>query len=139
MKPNAFVGWTSAPTEADVAKALGPAKSVWDAIVVELFDDLGLTLREWKSYGKKLGWALQLRRGKRNILHLGPQEGSFVVLLILGDRAMEKARGARLSAAAVERLDAAPRYPEGTGIRFEPTRAKDLPLILKLARIKLEN
>lgn len=139
MKPNAFIGWTSAPAEADVVEALGPAKPVWDAIVEDLFDELGLTEREWKSYGKKLGWALRLRRGKRNIVHLGPREGSFVVLLILGDRAMDSARAARLGAAAAERLDAAPRYPEGTGIRFEPTRAKDLPLIKKLARIKLES
>lgn len=138
MKPNAFVGWRCAPTAAEVAAALGPASSTWDAIVGHFREDLGLGGGEWKSYGKQ-GWVLQLRQGKRNIVHLGPQQGSFVALLILGDRAMAAARDARLGAAGAERLEAAPRYPEGTGIRFDPARARDLPLIRKLVRIKLEN
>jgi hypothetical protein len=35
--------------------------------------------------------------------------------------------------------DEAPRYPEGTAIRFEDVRSKDTPLIKKLAKIKIEN
>jgi hypothetical protein len=36
-------------------------------------------------------------------------------------------------------IDEAPRYPEGTGIRFEVRRATDITLVRKLARIKLDN
>ncbi len=45
------------------------------------------------------------------------------------------ARASLLGQRAIKLLDEAPRYPEGTGIRFEVVRAKDIPLIKKLARI----
>jgi len=60
------------------------------------------------------------------------------VLFILGERAVRAARASRL-AAANRLLDEAPRYPEGTGVRFEVRRAKDVALVRELARIKLEN
>ncbi len=139
MKPNAFIGRTKMPSEADVAAALGAAKPAWDAIVVEMARELGLANREWKSYNVKYGWALRLKKGKRNIVHLAPCQGCFHVLLILGDRAVKAARAGRLGRTATKLIDEAPRYPEGTGIRLVVSRAKDVPLIEKLARIKLEN
>jgi hypothetical protein len=139
MKPNAFVGRTKAPSDADLAAALGAAKPLWDEIVVGMARELGLTSSEWKSYGVKQGWALQLRRGKRNIVHLAPCEGSVRVLFILGDKAVAAARAARLGATAAKLIDDAPRYPEGTGIRLEVSRERQIPLVRRLARIKLDN
>ncbi len=139
VPPNAFIGRTKAPSERDLTTALGAAKPLWDLIVVDMAQELGLTDREWKSYGSKYGWALRLKRGKRNIVHLSPGHERFNVLFILGDRAVNAARASRLGRAAAKRLDEAPRYPEGTGIRLEVWRPKDIPLIKKLARIKLEN
>jgi hypothetical protein len=139
VKPNAFIGRTRIPTDADVAAVLGPAKPLWDSIVVEMAQELGLADREWKSYGAKYGWALRLQRGKRNIVHLAPSHGCFNVLFILGDRAVSAARASRLGRAATKLIDEAPHYPEGTGIRLEVRRERDVPLIRKLARIKLEN
>lgn len=139
MTPNAFIGWPKAPSDAEVAAALGRVKPVWDEIVESVSEELSLKNREWKCPGRKYGWSLRLQRGKRNILHLAPCSGSFRVLTILGDRAMEAARAARLGAAALELLDKAQRFPEGTGISLEVTSRKHVPLIKKLARIKLEN
>ena len=139
MTPNAFIGRPTAPTEADLVAALGPAKTLWDALAIDLAHELGLAAREWKCVGRKYGWSLRLKRGKRNILHLSPCQGCFRVAIILGDKAVAAARASRLGRAAAKLIDEAPRYPEGTGIRLEVTRAKDLPLISKLARIKLEN
>lgn len=138
QNPNAFVGRTSPPRDADVARALGPAKPQWDAVAVQMAEELGLDDREWKSYGVKHGWSLRLKRGKRTIVYLVPCEGWFEVLFILGDRAVTAARTSGLGRAGTKRLDAAPRYPEGTGVRLQVSRAKDVPLIRKLARIKLE-
>ena len=139
MKPNAFIGRTKAPSDADLAAALGAVKPLWDEIVVGMAEELGLTGSEWKSYGVKHGWALQLRRGKRNIVHLAPCEGSIRVLFILGDRAVAAARATKLGARAAKLIDDAPRYPEGTGIRLEVSRPRQIPLVRKLARIKLDN
>jgi hypothetical protein len=139
MTPNAFIGRTEPPTERALAAALGAAKPFWDAIVEEMARELGLAEREWKSYGVKYGWAFRLKKGKRNIVHLAPGQGSFEVLFILGDRAVSAARAGKLGARATKLFDAAPRYPEGTGLRFEVRSARDIPLIKKLAKIKLEN
>jgi hypothetical protein len=139
MNPNAFIGRAKAPSEADVATALGAAKPLWDELVVDMAGELGLTGSEWKSYSIKHGWALQLRRGKRNIVHLAPCQGSFHVLFILGDRAVAAARAAKLGVTAAKLIDEAPRYPEGTGIRLEVSRPRQIPLVRKLARIKLAN
>jgi len=139
MNPNAFIGRTKAPSDADLATALGTVKPLWDEIVVGMAEELGLTGSEWKSYGVKHGWALQLRRGKRNIVHLAPCEGSIRVLFILGDRAVAAARATKLGARAAKLIDDAPRYPEGTGIRLEVSRPRQIPLVRKLARIKLDN
>ncbi len=139
MRPNAFIGQTKPPTEPELARALGVVKPHWDSIVVDLARELDLDNREWKSYGVKHGWALRLRRGKRNIVHLSPCQKCVAVLFILGDRAVAAARASRLSRAAVKLFDEAPRFPEGTGIRLEVTGPKHLPLIRKLAKIKLEN
>jgi hypothetical protein len=139
MSPNAFIGRATVPTERDLTTALGSAKPFWDAIVVDMAKELDLADREWKSYGIKHGWSLRLRRGKRNIVHLAPCQGCFELLFILGDRAVGAARATKLGVRATKLFDEAPRYPEGTGIRFEVKSSKDIPLIKKLARIKLEN
>lgn len=139
MTKNAFISWTTAPTDTDLAAALGPAKPHWDSVVVDMAQELGLGDCEWKSYGIKQGWALRLKQGKRNIVHLSPGRGCFTLLFILGDRAVKVARASRLSRTALKLIDEAPRYPEGTGIRLKVTGPRHLPLIGKLARIKLAN
>ena len=67
--PNAFIGPTQAPSDADLAAALGAAKPLWDLVVVDMARELELADHEWKSYGVKHGWAFRLKRGKRNIVH----------------------------------------------------------------------
>jgi len=137
MTPNAFIGWTCAPTENEVAAVLGHVKPLWDSIAEDLADELGLTGSEWKCAGRKYGWSLRLKKGKRNILFLSPCEGCFRVAVILGDKAMDIARASDLNESAKRLLADAPHYPEGTGIRLEVSRPEDLPLISKLAKIKL--
>ena len=39
--PNAFIGRPKAPNDADLTTALGPAKPVWDPIVVDMARELG--------------------------------------------------------------------------------------------------
>lgn len=119
--------------------ALGAAKPSWDLLVVDMAQELGLADREWKSYGPRHGWALRLKRGKRTIVYLSPGQGCFEVLFILGERAVNAARASGLGRAAAKVIDEAPRYPEGTGIRLQVTRPRHIPLIRKLARIKLES
>jgi hypothetical protein len=138
MKPNAFIGETRQPTERRLAEALGPAKAAWDGLVKGLVKEHGLT-REWKSYSVKMGWAFRLKRKERNIVHLGPRNGSFQAALIFGEKAMATVRAARFPARIRKIIAEAPRYPEGTGIRLEIKKPKDIEIVKRLAVIKLAN
>ena len=136
---NAFLGKTDQPTEKEVATALGPAASVWIELLDWLKEDQHLVEREWTSYSPKYGWALRVKRKKRNIVYLGPCKGCFRVSFVLGAKAVLAARASHLPKAVLKALDGAPRYPEGTGLRLLVSKPKDLPAIRKLALVKLAN
>jgi hypothetical protein len=136
MLPNAFIGEPRKPTQKQLASALGPAKAVWDELLTELSRKLGVNGREWKSYTPKAGWSLRLKRKQRTILWLAPCRGAMRVAFILGDRALEACRAARLPRRVTQAIEKAVRYPEGTAVRLEIKKAVDLPAITKLAEIK---
>lgn len=136
MLPNAFIGKSHPPTDAELADALGPAKPLWDQLAAQLASKHSLTT-EWKCYSIKMGWSFRLKRNERNIVHFGPHRGSFAAALIFGDKAMAAVRESKWPQRIRKILDEAPRYPEGTGVRFETVKARDIPSIVKLAEIKL--
>ena len=136
--PNAFLGKTTPPSNSDLEKALGPSKPLWDRLVAELASEHDVTTREWKSYGAKSGWSLRLMRGKRTIVWLAPSAGGFEAAFIFGDKALTAIRQSAVSARLRRILDGAPKYPEGTGLRFTVDAVKDIVLVKKLAAIKLQ-
>ena len=135
MSPNAFIGRTKAPTDAELSTELGAARVLWD----ELLAELALPIQEWNSYSPKAGWSMKVKLGKRTILYLSPCHSSFRVTFILGAKAVEAARQSRLPKAVLKIIDEAPRYPEGTGVRLEITARKYLAAVRKLAQVKLAN
>lgn len=128
--PNPFIGKASAPSDADLAAALGAAKTTWDSLrgAIPLPG-------EWHSYSKKAGWSMRLRSGDRNIVYLIPASGAMEVSFALGDRAVAAARDAGLA----HLLDGAKRYAEGTAVRFAVATAKDIAVVKKLVEIKLKH
>ena len=52
---------------------------------------------------------------------------------------MQAATAAKLPQRSATVLKDAPKYPEGTGVRIVTKSAKDLPVLNKLAAIKLAN
>jgi hypothetical protein len=138
-QPNAFIGKTTAPTDAELSAALGDARPAWDQLLAELAGELGVNVREWSSYSVKAGWSLRLKRKSRTIVWLGPRAGAFLVAFILGDKAMRAAKASKLPRRIVEIMNEAPKYPEGTGVRMVIKAVKDLAAIKTLAAIKLAN
>jgi hypothetical protein len=61
------------------------------------------------------------------------------VAFILGAKALQAARASGLSAAGLQALDRAVKYPEGTGVRLLIKSAKDVGVVKKLAAAKIEN
>jgi hypothetical protein len=136
---NAFLGKAAQPSEADIERALGRAKPVWDQLIAELASEHGLTTREWKSYSAKYGWSLRLKRGKRTIVWLAPCAGFFQAIFILGGKALTAIRQTALPARVLRVIDEAPKNPEGTGVRVAIKGAKDIAVVKKLAAIKLQH
>jgi hypothetical protein len=137
MLPNAFIGKLHPPTDAELADALGPARELWDQLLASLAGQHKLTVQEWNSYSPKAGWSLRLKRKSRNILYLGPCIGAFRVAFVLGDKAVAAARRSNLPQNVIKIIKEAKRYAEGTAIRFETIKPKDLESVVKLAGIKL--
>lgn len=136
---NAFAGKAARPSGSDLQTALGRAKPVWDRLVADLASEYGVAIQEWKSYSPRTGWALRLKKGKRTIVWLAPQAGAFQVLFIFGEKALSAARQSGIPARVLRMLDDAPRYPEGTGLRLRIKTEKDIPVVKKLAAVKLQN
>jgi len=125
------------PTGDQLAAVLPAGMGPWSSLETWLAESAGVDGWEWGSTGKKYGWALRGKKGKRNLVYMIPQHGSFLVGLVLGDRAMEALRSASLSAAAREVLASAKRYGEGTGFRLPVASPADLEDVKTLIQIKL--
>jgi hypothetical protein len=139
MPVNAFINKPTPPTDADVAAALGPATSAWDQFLTDLDQEFGVNVHEWKCHSPKWGWSLRVKRKSRTIVWLSPCKSSFNVIFILGDKAVRAARQGTLPKRIVAVLDAAPKYPEGTGVRLQVKSARAVGALKKLAAIKLAN
>jgi hypothetical protein len=136
---NAFIGKTSPPVTNETSAILGAAGVVWLELIESLASDLGVTLQEWKSSSPKYGWTLILSVKKRRIVYLTPGVGCFRASFILGERAVSALRESKPSKKLLQLLDEAPHYPEGTGVRLTVKNSRDLAVIRKLAKFKLEN
>ncbi len=139
MPDNAFIGREETPAEADLTAELGPAKALWDSLADALAGLVGADVREWKSYSRKAGWSLRLKRGDRIIVYLSPCRGCFVASFALGDRAMRATREAGLPKKVLAVLAGARKYAEGTAVRIEVRTAGDVESVKKLAAIKAAN
>jgi hypothetical protein len=137
MKPNAFIGKPKPPTGAELTAALGQARPLWDRLLAGLADEHNLTVQEWNSYSPKAGWSLRLKLKERNIVYLTPCQGCFRVSFVLGDKAVAAARQSNLPAGVIKTINEAKRYAEGTGIRLEMKKPKDIEIVKQLATIKL--
>jgi hypothetical protein len=136
---NAFVNHAAQPTPEELSAALGSTAILWNKLTECLADEYGLTIQEWTSYSLKAGWSMRLKLKKRNILYMAPCKDCFRVAFILGDKAVKAAHQSKLPQSITKAIDDAPRYPEGTGVRFVVKRVADLAGIQKLAAIKLAN
>ncbi len=137
--PNAFAGKTLPPTPEELSSTLGSTTAIWNELVDLFTNNLDATTCEWNSTGPKYGWTLLLIHKKRRIVYLGPCAGCFRASFVLGDRAVAAARASNLPKPVLTLLNKAPHYAEGTGLRLAIKTAKDLPVIRKLAQIKLAN
>ncbi len=139
MTANAFINKPKQPTDAELAVALGPAKVVWDQLLSDLASEHGVKGHEWKCHSPQWGWSLRVKRKERTIVWLVPSGRCFTVLFILGGKAMLAARQTQFPQRIVRAMDAAVKWPEGSGVRLEVKSPREVGALKKLAAIKLAN
>jgi hypothetical protein len=137
---NAFIGRTAAPSETDLAGVLGARRlRLWQDLIVKLERERLVTSWEWYSYSpKKAGWSMRMKLDKkRTIVYVSPlEEGNFQASFALGEKAMVAAR-AQFSGDVAEMLREAKKYAEGSAVRRNVETAKDVAVVVELARIKV--
>jgi hypothetical protein len=134
---SAFADKTSAPTEAELHRTLGPAATAWNHLVSHVHSTYSQAAEQWNFAGANYGWSLRLWSAERVILYLIPQTGQFLVGIVLGGKAVAAAQTADLPAAVVAAIAKAPRYAEGTGLRLPVADESQLPPIQLLAALKM--
>ena len=112
------------PVASELARALGPSEELWYHLISQMEASFGPLSEAWSFAGAKYGWSLRLKQKKRTVLYLIPQVGSFLVGIVLGDRALSLLRRDDLNPETVLLIDEAPRYGEGTGFRI-PLKSLD--------------
>lgn len=139
MALSAFDHTSGQPTEPALRAVLGRSFAAWQDLQARVAESCPPIAPVWACSGAKAGWGLRLKRRDRIVLYMTPCKGYFLVSFALGEKAVRAARGQDLPAEMLARIDAAPRYPEGRGVRFEVRTAAAVEPLVQLAGIKLAN
>ena len=137
MALSAFDDKKHPPSSEDLAVMLGRSASHWRNLQEHLQKTYGPLAEEWSFSGEKFGWSLRLKEKKRNLIYLIPGQGCFLAALVFGEKAVEAIRRSDLPADWVRSVEAAKRYAEGRGVRFEVRTRKDVLAIQKLTAMKV--
>ena len=138
MALSAFDDPARPPVPAGVRRCLGDAASLRTDLVAHVAATCPQVEEAWNFSGAKFGWSLRPKKVERVLVYLTPQEGRFLVGLVLGEKAVASAKEKNLPPALLEVLDAAPRYAEGRGIRVTIAPGDDLATVRHLVALKVE-
>lgn len=115
---------------------LGKSFTAWTQLIQVVSDRVGPLSQLWAFTSAGTGWGLRLKRKDRVILYMTPREGRFLVSFALGEKAVTAAHASKLPLKVMKAIEAAPRYAEGRGVRFEVEQAREVAALAKLAEIK---
>jgi hypothetical protein len=113
MSIGCFIEKKRRPTAEEIDRALGVRRDDWLALlqfIRERFSDH----EEWKfMYGKRYGWALHMRSGKKMVTNLFPTEGGFTVQINLSEAEVQEAFKTDLCPEVRQVMAASHPFPEG--------------------------
>lgn len=132
----AFSDKSREPNDQDLAQVLGKAYGPWVRLLAILAEQIEPMTQVWTYAGARYGWSLRVRHKDRVIVYMMPQDGQFLASFALGEKAVAAARAARLPAAVLIAIDAAPKYAEGRGVRLEVRSVRQVASVARLAQIK---
>jgi Protein of unknown function (DUF3788) len=114
-----FPDKSTPPSDETLRATLAGTAGMWKELIARLAEHFPPVDVVWGFTSKKIGWSARINHGKRTIVYLLPADGWFQVSLALGEKAAAAARASELRDAILPLIEAAPKYAEGRGIRFE--------------------
>jgi hypothetical protein len=127
------------PNDEILIETIGQSYKYYESLKKHLLQKYDNVSEEWKYYGKKYGWQLKIFQKKRNLLFLIPYRSYFSVVLIFGDRAVDKILESEIKDEFKEKIKSAKKYLEGRGISIEVKDGDYLEDLKKLIEIKQQN
>jgi hypothetical protein len=141
MALSAFGDRAHEPAEQDLARTLGPAYAAWQQLLASVgrATPAPAPTLAWGFTSASTGWSLRLKHKERVLAYLTPGADMFLFSLSLGEKAVRAAQQAALPAPVLAAIEAAPRYAEGRGCRFEVRDAGLAEALAQLVAIKRAN
>lgn len=139
MTLSAFDDKSKTPKDSELTEVLGRTSTHWEKLKTHLASQYEPLTEEWKFYGKKWGWTLQVKHKQRTVLYLTPHIGHFAAGFVLGEKAVKAAHESDLPDSILNAIDSARKYAEGRGIRIEVRNKKDVDTVEKLTTVKMAN
>jgi Protein of unknown function (DUF3788) len=133
---SAFTEKSHRPTDEDLRAVLGKAHEAWARLIELVTARIDQILPVWGFTSEVTGWGLRLKRKGRVILYMTPCKGHFLVSFALSEKAVDAAHARKLSASLLKAINAAPKYPEGRGVRLEVRQSREVSALATLAKIK---
>ena len=139
MALSAFDDKSKKPKAKELENTLGRTYTHWNNLLTHIAAEYTSNVDNWKFFGAKWGWSLQLKQKKRTILYMTPCLKHFLVGFVLGEKAVKAARNSTLAKSAIAIIDEAPKYAEGRAVRLEIRNKDDLESAKMLAAVKMES
>jgi hypothetical protein len=136
---SAFADKSQVPQAAELQEVLGRSYSRWRELIEHLEEKYAPLTVSWGFAGAKWGWSLRLKQKKRTVLYMTPRERHFTAGFAIGEKAVEAAYATPLDNSLLALIEAAPKYPEGRGVRLEVRTKKDVESVKQLAAVKMAN
>ncbi len=130
------------PATPDIETLLEPlagARPAWDRVLAALAPDrIPGVVHEWKFYGAKHGWQLEVSVGKKALIYVIPDVGQLRVGLAFKGAALERLVASDLPKALIAEVVEAREYGEGRPARVVVRGLEDAAIVLGLIAAKLE-
>ena len=136
MALSAFDDRSTPPDDRSLQAMLGRTGALWTQLTERLHAAHDPLTEDWGFAGAAYGWSLRLKKTKRALVYLTPCRGHFLASFALGEKACTAAREHGLPREILDRIDAAPRYAEGRGVRLPVRTRKDVEHVQQIAAIK---
>ena len=137
MSENVFTTKETMPDEEMVKEKLGANYAHLVNLRQFIDDEIGVTTREWKFYGKKHGWNLKTFLKKRNLFFIIIYDGYFRIGFVFGEKAVISVLESGIDPSLKKELEEARKYAEGRGLAIRVDNADRLEDIKELVKIKV--